>query len=73
MEPVILVVIAIYISRYCSDVFYLFIVFWMVSRGEMELHVKSFSKRSEVGDKFQTSIEGNMRGYVILREDMKDK
>ena len=46
----------------------------VVSRGEVELHVKGFTKRAEeVGDEFQTSVGGGMSGYSMFGEDMGDE
>lgn len=46
----------------------------MVSRGEVKVHVESFTKgMEEVGHEFGTSIGGDMRWNPMLGENMEDK
>ena len=43
----------------------------VISGGEVELHVKGFTKRAEeMGDKFQTSVRGGMSRYSMFGEDV---
>ena len=50
------------------------VIFRVVSRGEVELHVKCFSEGAEKsGNKLETSVRGYMFGNAMLREDMHDE
>ena len=54
--------------------FGLSITFGMVSRGEVELHVKCFSEGAEkLGNELGTSFRGYMFRDAMLREDMHDE
>ena len=75
--PVILLIIAKYpqvLFQGLVGLFGLSITFGMISRGEVELHVKCFSKRAEkLGNKLGTPVRGYMFRNVMLREDMHDE
>ena len=75
--PVILLIIAKYPQVLFQGLIGLFgpsITFGMVSGGEVELHVKCFSKRAEkLGDELGTLVGGYMFGDAMLREDMHDE
>ncbi len=46
----------------------------MISRSEVEFHVKSFSKGvHELGDKFGAMVRGDVVRYTMLGENMNDK
>ena len=75
--PVILLIIAKYpqvLFQGLIGPFGLPVTFGMVSGGEVELHVKCFSKGAEKsGDKLGTLVRGYMFGNTMLREDMHDE
>ena len=46
----------------------------MIARSEMELHIKCFSERlEEAGNKFGTTVEGDMFGNTMFREHVHNK
>ena len=46
----------------------------MISKGEMELHVKCFSERMEKpGDELGAMVGGHMFGNTVFREHMHDE
>ena len=75
--PIVLLVIAKYLEVLFQGLispFCLTVAFGMVSRGEMELHIKCFSKRMEkLGDELGATVGGHMFGNTVFREDMHDE
>ena len=75
--PVILLIIAKYpqvLFQGLIGPFSLYVIFGMVSGGEVELHVKCFSERAEKsGNKLGTLVGGYMFRDAMLREDMHDE
>ena len=54
--------------------FSLTVTFRMVSGGEMELHIKCFSERTEKpGDELRIMVGGHVFGNTMFREDMHDE
>ena len=56
------------------DTFSLSIIFWMISRGKVQLHVKGFSKRSkEMRYKLGSAIRSYMGWNTVFGEYMNKK
>ena len=48
------------------------ITLWVVTGGELEAHIKGFSKRAEeVGDELSSSVGGDVGRYTLLGEYME--
>ena len=75
--PIVLLVIAKYLEVLFQGLispFGLSVAFRMISRGEMKLHVKCFSKRNEkLGDELRTTVRGHVFGNAVFREHMHDE
>src|ERR1700710_2228442 len=77
IRPVVLLIIAVdaqVLFQCLVGTFGLSIAFWVVPRGEVEMHVKCFTKRAEeVRDKFRTAIRCDVRGYTMLGENVEQE
>src|SRR6266481_9466689 len=76
-QPIILLVVAVdaeVLFQSLVSVLSLSVTFWVVSRGEVQLHVQGSAKGlEELGHKFRPTVGSDMRRDTVLGENVEDE